>query len=112
MADATDPGVELDERTVTPRRLEWSRAHQGDWANVLQAGDRARARQLYEEFGEVLEDEVADEGGAPVLSMAHTNALIRERVRTMTGRRALDVGCGPTPVAAIALHEAGFHATG
>lgn len=60
----------------------------------------------------MLVDEIEQEGGHPVLSTPAINDRIRRRVADLRGHRALDVGCGPTPVAANALAEAGFSAVG
>ena len=104
-SDAADVG-----RGVTDRRISWSTSRAKDWADSIETGDRRRARELYEELGRVVADEVADLGGHPVLSHPAINELIRHRVSSLRGHRALDVGCGPTPVAALALAEHGFSA--
>lgn len=105
-------GPPLDERGVTERRIEWSRSHADEWHRAIREGDRATARALYDDLGRVLREEIREEGGRPVLSDPATNRRIRARVAEMPGHRALDVGCGPTPVAAMSLRDTGFRATG
>jgi ubiquinone/menaquinone biosynthesis C-methylase UbiE len=89
-------------------------SHAADWERAIRQGDRSRARSLYEEFGGVLRDEMREEGGRPVLSDPATNRLIRKRLAEIGIRegRALDLGCGPTPVAAMSLAEFGLEAVG
>jgi SAM-dependent methyltransferase len=102
----------IDERAVSPRLIEWNARHGDDWIRSIREGDRVRARELYEKFGHVLRDEMREEGGTPVLSDPKMNARIRVRLKDLgvTTGRALDLGCGPTPVAAITLSELGLDA--
>jgi SAM-dependent methyltransferase len=98
----------IDERGVTSKRVRWSSERAGDWASCIESKDRARARALYEELGSVLVEEMDETGGDPVLSVPEVNDRIRQHLDTVSGTRALDVGCGPTPVAALALADRGF----
>lgn len=84
------------------------RATEDQWQAAIAAGDRRRTRALYEGFGTVLLDEMSAEGGRPVLSLPGTNRVLRQWISELSGDVAVDVGCGPTPVAAGALVEAGF----
>lgn len=103
-----------EERGVTQRRIDWSAAHAEDWERSIRVGDRREARKLYEEFGQILRDEIREEGGKPVLSDPTTNRRIRQRLHELPESHgaALDIGCGPTPVAATTLYELGWRAIG
>ena len=105
-------GSPLDERPTTERRVEWMVANADAWHAAIAARDRTAARRLYEEFGEALKAEMAEDGGNPVLSLPKTNDKLRDRVRALAGKRALDIGCGPTPVAAMTLRDAGLDVVG
>jgi SAM-dependent methyltransferase len=111
---ATDISDDLLDRQVGPteRRIAWVDAHDADWRRAVLSRDRRAIRQLTEQFGEVLKEEADHHGGLPVLSDPVTNRLIAERIQILHGERALDLGCGPTPVAAIGLAEHGFMAVG
>jgi SAM-dependent methyltransferase len=111
---ASDVTDHIEERGVTERRIAWSAAHADDWARAIRDGDRVRARELYEELGHILREEMREEGGNPVLSDPKTNERIRRRLTDLGVRSglALDLGCGPTPVAAMTLHDLGLRSIG
>jgi SAM-dependent methyltransferase len=103
-----------DERGVSPRLIAWNAKHGDDWIRSIREGDRVRARALYEGLGHVLRHEIREEGGRPVLSDPKMNTRIRARLDELgvTEGRALDLGCGPTPVAGIALRNLGLDVVG
>ncbi len=107
-------GASSRERGVSPRLIEWNARHGEEWIRSIREGNRTRARELYEAFGDVLREEMREEGGAPVLSDPKMNVRLRARLADlgMSSGRALDLGCGPTPVAAIALSKQGLDVTG
>jgi SAM-dependent methyltransferase len=111
---ACDLSTRPEERGVTQRRIDWSSAHADDWERSIREGDRRRARELYEAFGDVLLEEIREEGGSPVLSDPATNRRIRRRLYELppSDGVALDLGCGPTPVAAMSLRDLGWRTIG
>jgi ubiquinone/menaquinone biosynthesis C-methylase UbiE len=112
-----DPGSELSELPEDPevreKLLHWNQERSERWERAVAAGDRAELRTLYQELGEFLQGEARDRPeGRAVLSHEITNALIRRIADTTHGKRVLDVGCGPTPVATMAFAANGNQVVG
>lgn len=70
---------------------------------VVASGDPTQIKALYAEFSDLLHDAYgADAEGVPVLSRPETLAAISTLLGNVSGL-VLDAGCGPNPVAALAL---------
>ena len=69
---------------------------------VLPTGDPAAIKQLYRDLGDLLAASVAGGGAVPVLSLPETLPVVTGLLHHVGGR-LLDAGCGPNPIAALAL---------
>ncbi|MFZ6004379.1 MAG: class I SAM-dependent methyltransferase [Actinomycetota bacterium] len=70
---------------------------------VVATGDPVQIKALYAEFSDLLHDTYGDDAdGVPVLSRPETLAAISRLMGDARGL-VLDAGCGPNPVAALAL---------
>jgi SAM-dependent methyltransferase len=73
---------------------------------VLPTGDPAAIKQLYRDLGDQLAASAAAGAEVPVLSMPETLPVVAGLLAGATGL-VLDAGCGPRPVAAVALARGG-----
>jgi SAM-dependent methyltransferase len=91
--------------------IAWSDTHRAEWEAALRGHDRRKLRELYEQMGRLLADLKRERPGArAVLSREPTNELIRALARETRDALVLDLGCGPTPVSAIAFAASGNRA--
>jgi 2-polyprenyl-3-methyl-5-hydroxy-6-metoxy-1,4-benzoquinol methylase len=85
------------------RDADWRSRHGEQVAAALDRGDPAEIKRLYVELGGLLEDSYADDvEGVPQLSVPETVPVVTGVLGRVRGR-ILDAGCGPHPVASIAL---------
>lgn len=104
-----DPDAGPDRAAESAR--DWRAAHGAQVAAALDSGDPAAIRRLYTDLGDLLETSYADDiGGVPQLSLPETIPVATGLLEGVSGV-LLDAGCGPNPVAAVALARAGADRT-
>jgi SAM-dependent methyltransferase len=78
-------------------------SHRAQVESVLPTNDPAAIKQLYVDFGEMLESAVGvDVDKVPLLSFPETGEIVLSLIGSVRGR-VLDAGCGPNPGVSIML---------
>lgn len=80
--------------------------HAEDVESALASGDAAEIKATYRRLGDYLEESAAGGADVPVLAYPETADIVVAQVPP-GARRVLDAGCGPNPLAAIALGRSG-----
>ena len=81
---------------------EAHREHVEDVRTTLSSGDPAAIKRMYVDFGERLHAVLGSADDVPALSVPETLPAVSSLLEGVRGL-ILDAGCGPNPVAAIAL---------
>lgn len=99
LSDVAEDGADAG----APRGAELMSRIRDRGRTIVATGDPAQIKALYAEFSELLDDAYGDSGDdVPVLSRPETLVAITQLLGSVGGR-ILDAGCGPNPVAALAL---------